>query len=162
MMHKFLLSSLLLCFIPLAAAFASDDLTKPLDLKFTAVDGKKVDLTNLRGKVVLIDFWATWCEPCREEVPGVLAVYKKFHGQGFEVVGVSLDQDKDAMLAFAKEHDMAWPQYFDGRGWDNAISSSFGVSEIPAMLLIGKDGKVVKPDGSGDLSHQVGKLVAGA
>jgi thiol-disulfide isomerase/thioredoxin len=160
-MKKFLFAALLFCVVCIPVLHADSILDKPLDLKFTAVDGQQVDLSKMRGKVVLIDFWATWCPPCRAEVPDVVATYRKFHDQGFDVVGVSLDQDKNTMLAFAKEQGMVWPQYFDGQGWDNAVSSSFGVSEIPAMLLIGKDGKIVRPDGSGDLSRQVEKLVKG-
>src|SRR5882762_4870715 len=99
LMPKLLLCALLLAFTPLVTAQADVDQTKPLDLAVTAVDGSKIDLSKLRGKVVLIDFWATWCPPCREEVPNVVAAYQKYHGQGFEIVGVSLDQDKDAMLA---------------------------------------------------------------
>ena len=137
----------------------SVDQTKPLDLKFTAVDGTKVDLADLRGKVVLIDFWATWCPPCREEVPNVVAAYKKYHDQGFDVIGISLDQDKDKLLAFTKDHGMVWPQYFDGQGWDNSISKSFGIDSIPAMWLVGKDGKVVSTDGRDDLAGQVEKLL---
>jgi thiol-disulfide isomerase/thioredoxin len=156
-MRTFLLYTALLTLAALSPALA--DGTAPLDLKFTAVDGRKVDLSKMRGKVVLIDFWATWCAPCREEVPDIVAAYQKYHDKGFEVVGISLDQDQDTMTSFAKEHGMVWPQYFDGKGWDNEVSSGFGVTEIPAMLLIGKDGKVVLPDGSGSLSHQVEKLV---
>ncbi len=158
-MLRLFLTALFLSFLPLSAARADSIVDRPLALKFTAVDGRKVDLAAMRGKVVLIDFWATWCLPCRAVVPDVVATYKKFHGQGFDVLGVSLDQDKETMLAFAKESGMVWPQYFDGQGWDNSISSDFGVSEIPAMLLIGRDGKVVPPDGSGDLSRQVEKLI---
>jgi thiol-disulfide isomerase/thioredoxin len=94
--------------------------TKPLDLKFTALDGRAVDFASLRGKVVLLDFWATWCGPCVEEVPHVVAAYRKYHDQGFEIVGVSLDQDKDAVQAFTAANGMTWPQYFDGQGWKNA------------------------------------------
>src|SRR5471030_1254825 len=93
-MHKFFFAAVLLS-LSLSVTRAESILDKPLDLKFTAVDGKKVDLADMRGKVVLIDFWATWCPPCRAEVPDVVATYKKYHDQGFEVVGISLDQDKD-------------------------------------------------------------------
>jgi peroxiredoxin len=160
-MNKFLLSTLLLCFLPVAGLRAESDssLDKPIDLKFTAVDGKKVDLSQMRGKVVLLDFWATWCGPCREEVPDVVATYNKYHGQGFEILGISLDHDKDAMQNFTDRHGMTWPQYFDGQGWDNDISSRFGVSQIPLMVLIGKDGKVVRPDSNGDLVAMIKKLV---
>ena len=115
----------------------------------------------MRGKVVLIDFWATWCPPCRAEVPDVVAAYKKFHDQGFEVVGISLDHDKDTLLNFTSRHEMAWPQYFDGQGWDNAISSSFGVQQIPTMVLLGKDGKPIHGDG-GDLASTVEKALKAA
>ena len=135
-------------------------MTKPFDLKFTAVDGSQVDLAKLRGKVVLIDFWATWCPPCVAEVPQVVAAYQKYHGQGFEIVGVSLDQDKDSLLAFTKRNGMTWPQYFDGgRFEDNAISKSFDIYAIPVMWLIDKNGMLVNTDPGDDLAGQVEKLL---
>jgi len=137
-----------------------DDLkSKPMDLKFTAVDGTTVDLANLHGKVVLIDFWATWCPPCREEVPNVVAAYKKYHDQGLEIVGVSLDQDKDKLLAFTKDNGMVWPQYFDGQGWSNSVSKSFGINSIPAMWLLDKKGMLTTTNGREDLAGQVEKLL---
>ena len=84
---------------------------------------------------------------------------RKYHDQGFEVLGISLDQDKDALLSFTKENGMVWPQYFDGKGWDNTISKSFGIDSIPAMWLVGKDGKVVTTDARGDLDGQVATLL---
>jgi len=159
-MQKLLCCALLLCFAPLlAVADPTYDASKPLDLSFTSVDGAKIDLSKMRGKVVLVDFWATWCPPCREEVPNVVAAYKKFHDQGFEVVGVSLDKDKDALLAFTKENGMVWPQYFDGQGWNNSVSSKFGIDSIPAMWLVDKKGMVVTTDGREDLAGQVEKLL---
>jgi len=133
--------------------------TQPLDLKYTAMDGTAVDLSKLRGKVVLVDFWATWCPPCRAEVPDVVATYQKYHDQGFEIVGVSLDQSKDAVLAFTKENGMVWPQYFDGKGWANAVSSSFDIRSIPTMWLIGKDGMLANDDAGDHLGDQVDKLL---
>jgi thiol-disulfide isomerase/thioredoxin len=132
---------------------------KPVELKFTSVDGKAIDLSKMKGKVVLIDFWATWCPPCRAEVPDVVATYKKFHDQGFEIAGISLDQNKDSLLAFTKEHEMTWPQYFDGKGWDNDISKGFGIDEIPAMWLVGKDGNLISTDARDDLAGQVEKAL---
>ncbi|MCE0498901.1 MAG: TlpA family protein disulfide reductase [Methylacidiphilales bacterium] len=158
-MKIILLCAVLFCVAPILMADPTVDQTKPLDLKFTAVDGSQVDLANLRGKVVLIDFWATWCPPCRGEVPNVVAAYQKYHGQGFEVIGISLDQDKDALLAFTKQNGMVWPQYFDGQGWNNSVSSRFGIDSIPAMWLVGKDGKVATMDGRDDLAGQVEKLL---
>jgi thiol-disulfide isomerase/thioredoxin len=134
--------------------------SKPVDLAFTALDGSKVDLATLRGKVVLIDFWATWCPPCRAEVPDVVATYAKFHGKGFDIVGISLDQDKSALQTYIADNHMTWPQYFDGKGWDNAISSRFGIGEVPTMWLVGKDGKLATTNGRDDLAGQVAKLLA--
>jgi thiol-disulfide isomerase/thioredoxin len=159
-MKKLLLGLLVLCLAPLGCGRADIDSSKPLDLKFTAVDGKAIDLSQMRGKVVLVDFWATWCPPCREEVPNVVAAYQKYHDKGFEILGVSLDQNKDALLAFTKEHGMAWPQYFDGKGWDNDVSKNFGIDSIPSMWLVGKDGKVITTNARDDLDGNVTKALA--
>ncbi len=114
--------------------------SKPVSLEFTAVDGRGVDLALMRGKVVLVDFWASWCGPCIAEMPNVVATYGKLKSKGFEVVGISLDEDKAKMQASAKEHGMTWPSYFDGLGWKNKISSKYGIDSIPATWLIDKKG----------------------
>jgi thiol-disulfide isomerase/thioredoxin len=137
-----------------------EKLKAPLDLHFTAVDGAQVDLSTMRGKVVLLDFWATWCGPCKAEVPNVVAAYKKLHDKGFEVVGISLDQDRDAVLKYTAANGMTWPQYFDGKGWDNTISAGYGINSIPAMWLLDKKGIVVTTNGREDLAGQVEKLLA--
>lgn len=133
--------------------------SKPLTLEFTAVDGSEVSLKDLRGKVVLLDFWATWCGPCVQEVPNVVATYKKLHEKGFEIVGISLDQDKEALTQFTKEHGMTWPQYFDGQGWNNKISSQFGITSIPAMWLLDRKGFVVSTNARANLEAQVTALL---
>jgi thiol-disulfide isomerase/thioredoxin len=142
-MHQLLLSGLLLCFLPLSIARADVDLSKPLDLKFTAVDGGKVDLTKMRGKVVLIDFWATWCPPCRHIAPDIVALYKKYHGQGLDVIGVSVDSDRQGLLDVVQKEGLVWPQYFDGKGADNEVAAKFGIEMFPTLLLIDKKGMVV-------------------
>jgi thiol-disulfide isomerase/thioredoxin len=135
--------------------------TAPIPLKFTATDGKEVDLEALRGKVVLVDFWASWCGPCIAEMPNVVATYRKLHGKGFEIVGISLDQDKAAMEGALKKHGMEWQQYFDGKGWQNAISSSFGIESIPAAWLIDKKGMLRETGLRGEaLGAGVEKLLA--
>lgn len=134
--------------------------TKPLDLKFTAVDGREVDLSKMQGKVVLIDFWATWCGPCVAELPNVLKAYKELHPKGFEIIGISLDSDKAKLESFVKERGMEWPQFFDGQGWKNEISSKYGINSIPAMWLVNKKGMVVSTNARGGLEEKVGKLLA--
>lgn len=133
---------------------------KPLELKFTAVDGREVDVSKLQGKVVLIDFWATWCGPCVAELPNVIKAYKELHPKGFEIVGISLDGDKAELEAFVKEKGMEWPQYFDGKGWQNEISTKYGITSIPAMWLLNKKGMVVSTNARGGLEEQVAKLLA--
>ena len=133
----------------------------PLDLKFKAVDGTDVDVAKLRGKVVLVDFWATWCGPCRMEIPNVVATYNQLHKDGFEIVGISLDQSKDKLLGYTQQAGMTWPQYFDGKGWANDISSRYGINAIPAAWLVDKKGLVRTTQARGaDLATQVKALLA--
>ena len=143
-----------------SANFANESAGQPLSLAFTAADGSAVDLAKMRGKVVLIDFWATWCGPCMKEVPNVVAAYRKYHDSGFEIIGISLDQNKDAMLRMTAQKGMTWPQYFDGKGWENAISSGFQIKSIPTMWLVNKKGVLAIPNARADLEGQIAKLLA--
>ena len=133
--------------------------SKPLDLKFTAVDGREVDLAKMRGKVVLIDFWATWCGPCVAELPNVLKAYKELHPKGFEIVGISLDSDKAKLEAFVKDKGMEWPQFFDGKGWKNEIATTYSIHSIPAMWLVDQKGMVVDTAARSSLEDKVTKLL---
>ena len=128
----------------------------PLDLKVTTLDGVDVDLANMRGKVVLLDFWATWCGPCLKELPNVLATYKKFHDKGFEIIGISLDENKDSLISFVKARGMTWPQYFDEK---KQLSQRLGIVGIPTMWLIDKQGLVVNLNAREDLQGSVEKLL---
>ena len=136
--------------------------TQPLDLKFTAIDGSEVDISKLRGKVVLVDYWATWCKPCMMEVPNVVAAYNKYHSKGFEIIGISLDRkgDKDKVVSVTKAKGMAWPQYYDGKFWFNQISSTYGIESIPAMWLVNKKGMVVNFESGEALDESIEKLLA--
>jgi thiol-disulfide isomerase/thioredoxin len=145
----------------LSAARSDVDIkTKPIELKFAAVDGREVDLEKLRGKVVLVDFWATWCGPCIAEIPNVLKTYGKLHEKGFEIIGISFDQEKEKLEALTKEKGMTWPQYFDGKGWKNDYGQKFGINSIPRMWLVNKKGMVADTNGREDLEGKVEKLLA--
>ncbi len=133
---------------------------EPVELKFSDTRGKKVDLAALKGKVVLIDFWATWCGPCVGEVPNVVKAYEKLHDKGFEIIGISLDSNKAALTKFTTEQKMKWPQYFDGLGWKNKIATRFGIRSIPAMWLVDKEGNLVSTSARNGLEAQVEKLLA--
>jgi thiol-disulfide isomerase/thioredoxin len=135
--------------------------TKPLDLKFTATDGQEIDLVSLRGRVVLLDFWASWCGPCLAEMPNVVAIHDRLHERGFRVLGISLDQDRAQMESALKKFKMTWPQHFDGKGWRNEVTTSFGIQSIPATWLLDKKGMLRETDLRGPaLAEAIEKLLA--
>jgi len=151
---------------PREAAAAKGQLTKmealgkPVDISFKSLDGRVVDINKLKGKVVLIDFWATWCGPCVAELPNVKKTYAKFHEKGFEIIGISLDQSRDKLSKFVEKEKMPWPQHFDGQGWKNEYAVKYGIQGIPAMWLIDKKGNLVDMKARGGLDGKVEKLLA--
>jgi thiol-disulfide isomerase/thioredoxin len=133
---------------------------KPVTIAFKAVDGREVDVSKLKGKVVLIDFWATWCGPCVAELPNVKKAYDKLHPKGFEIVGISFDGDQGSLERFVSEKEMAWPQFFDGKKWGNKYGQEFGINSIPAMWLVDKKGNLRDMKARGALEEKVEKLLA--
>ena len=113
------------------------------EFSFTDLGGNDVSLKEFRGKVVLLDFWATWCQPCIYELPNVQAAYNAFHDDGFEIIGISLDMSRPFLDNFLEKHKITWTQQFDGKGWDNQIAKKFGINSIPATFLITSDGQIM-------------------
>lgn len=128
----------------------------------TTVDGQLIDMDQLQGKVVLLDFWATWCGPCREALPHIQKVAKKFQGEPLVVLSVSLDSDQTKWKEFITKNEMTWPQYFDG-GFTGPIAKMFDVRAIPHTFTVDADG-VLQEEHIGDASIEgkIKKLLAQA
>jgi len=134
---------------------------KPVDLQFTALDGSAIDLRALRGSIVLVDFWASWCPDCIRDLPAVRRTYQKYKEKGFAVLGISLDKDEQALSNFVAKKLIPWPQYFDGRGWENQYATKYGVRAIPEMWLINQRGEVVSTDISAEqLDQRIQQLIS--
>ena len=150
--------------IDLAAATGIN--SKFVDLGLPGPQGQTVWVGDYVGqnKLVLIDFWASWCGPCIRELPNVVKAYERFHDKGLEIVGVSLDKDKASWLAAIEQTGQKWPQMSDLKGWECAGAQIYGIQSIPANVLIDDHGKIVARDLRGDalLKEIESRLAAGA
>jgi thiol-disulfide isomerase/thioredoxin len=106
------------------------------------INGKPLGIT--KDKVVLVQFWAAWSDPSKDEFPYLKAAYEKYHGKGFEIVGVSVDTDKNKVITLAQ--NLPWPQYFDGQGWENKLAVKYGVKTIPTTYLVDGKGNIIAKD----------------
>lgn len=127
-----------------------------IDLRMQNPEGKEIALSDYvgKGKVVMIDFWASWCRPCRAELPNVVAAYKEFKKKGFEIVGVSFDSDHDRWVKAIQDEGLEWPQMSDLKGWESAGAKAYAITGIPATLLLDKDGKIIARNLYGEELHK--------
>lgn len=133
--------------------------TRP-EIRFTALDRRPVDLARLRGKVVLLDFWATWCGPCVAEMPQLKALYQKWNPRGLEIIGISLDSDRARLDTFVQREQIRWPQAFDGKSWDGPLPKKFNITSLPTLWLLDKKGVVREVNARPELAAFVEKLLA--
>jgi thiol-disulfide isomerase/thioredoxin len=122
--------------------------------------GAELSLDKLKGKIVLLDFWASWCGPCRAEMPEVKRIWKKYGGDSFVIVGINLDSNRNSFESYVKQEEVVWPQYYDGMGWNNKIARLYNVHAIPQTILIDQDG-VIRAMGlrGGALYDKIGDLL---
>ncbi len=163
-MYQFSYEELKAALDPTAAYYNSPELEKPKrllagyekrrpgmkfhDLEMEDTDDRYATLSQWvgQGQYVLIDFWASWCGPCRQEMPNVVKNYEKYHSKGFNIVGVSLDQKKESWVAAIQQLGMKWPQISDLKGWKSAAVDVYGISSIPSSVLVAPDGTIVAID----------------
>ncbi len=125
-----------------------------LELSGKFLDGSELDWDAYRGKVVLVDFWATWCGPCRAEVPNVLENYLKYHDKGFDVIGISLDDKRSDAEDYVKQTNIPWPSLYhepadESGGWQNPMAVKYGITGIPTAILVDQEGNVVSMEARG-------------
>ena len=162
---KYLKSSGNETYVNLAATFEGvarrlNVVGNPVEISGPTLDGESFDVEQWRGKVVLVDFWATWCVTCIQEMPAMKALYEKHHATGFEIVGVNLDDNVGRAGAYVATQQLPWPQLVSDKGQESEIAVRYGVYTLPTTFLIGRDGKVVAVDLFGrELEEAVGTLL---
>ncbi|UYV12589.1 MAG: TlpA family protein disulfide reductase [Phycisphaera sp.] len=153
-----------------AKVYHYDQVGKPFELSFEeATSGEPIDMSMLRGKVVVIDFWATWCGPCIAEMPHMKKLYAAYKDKGVEFVGISLDSprneedpSKDGLVKlrnYVEANDVAWPQYYQGNGWKSEFSSNWQIRSIPAIFVVDQQGRLHSPNARGKLDEMIPEML---
>jgi thiol-disulfide isomerase/thioredoxin len=143
-----------------------DAVGKPFELEFSeATKGMTVSMKGLKGKVVVVDFWATWCGPCIAEMPKMKKLYAEYKDKGVEFIGVSLDQPKekgglDKLKKYVADNDITWPQYYQGNYWQSEFSAGWGVNSIPCVFIVDQDGNLYSTEARGKLEKLIPELLS--
>ncbi|MBL9135753.1 MAG: TlpA family protein disulfide reductase [Verrucomicrobiales bacterium] len=132
---------------------------QPFDRTVTTVDGVHLRLGDLKGKVVLIDFWASWCPPCREKLPELKALYTSSRARGLEIVGISFDDDLATLRRFVANEGITWSQVADGKGWSGPRAAEYGITSLPTLWLIDRQGRLRNVDARETLESSVRRLL---
>ena len=141
-----------------------DAVGKALDLTFNdAISGAEISMRRLRGQIIVVNFWATWCGPCVAEMPKMKELYAKYHDKGVEFIGVSLDYSKDEggldkLKALVAKNEIPWPQYYQGNGFESEFSLGLGIDSIPTVFLVNQQGKLFSLDARGKLETLIPEL----
>jgi thiol-disulfide isomerase/thioredoxin len=136
-------------------------LNKPVYFEFTDLDGKKIDTREMKGKIIIVDYWATWCGPCVGEIDGLKKIYDHWHDKGVEIIGINLDDEKKDLVKFLKEKNITWAQDFEGLGWGNKFATRYGINAIPEVWLIDQNGILVSTDNRNGLEQKLHSMLHG-
>lgn len=156
-----LLSALLVSMLMLHAQMPVPNISDPrLDFEATTTDGKSVKLSSFKGKVFLLDFWASWCGPCRVSNRQLVKVYNKYRDKGFEILGVSLDEEKEDWIKAIAKDKITWPQVISLGGWEAEAAIKWNIEALPSSFLIDQEGNVVAIDlDKNDLEKKIKELL---